>query len=170
MPTVPAREQQPPPGPGIVNARVVLDDENLIRNHTIPMEESCPATETHHRKAMLLTSQKCRISSVLAVILVAVGLIVAVVLFTQHRSHAPPAPVPSEREIASHLFMVQLKPLLLQESLTALNNNDSPQSQSLRWLLEKSNFQAWPLQWQVQRYVDATLLRKEISHHQRSHP
>jgi hypothetical protein len=54
------------------------------------------------------------------------------------------APTNGEMNSASDTFITELKPLLSQESLTALNNPDSPQSQSLQWLLEKSNFQAWP--------------------------
>jgi hypothetical protein len=57
--------------------------------------------------------------------------------------------------LATH-FIANLKPLLSQDSLTALNDPESPQSQSLQWLLEKSNFQAWPFQRQVQRYAMAT--------------
>ena len=78
-------------------------------------------------------------------------------------SHAPtpnPTSAPAVEPTAassSGKFLAKLKPLLSSESLTALNVPDSPQSQSLRWLLEKSNFQAWPFHRQVQRFAMATI-------------
>jgi hypothetical protein len=57
--------------------------------------------------------------SALAVLLV-VGLIVAVVLLTQDSSKAP---ANSYNETANNMFLAELKPLLSQQSLTALNDS-----------------------------------------------
>ena len=166
-----------------VNAHVVVDEEETASMtpvgpviEAMPMEESEPASETQLLKA-LVKSRKCRLMSALAVILV-VGLIVAVVLLTQNSSKSLPssateAPAfdtnetkspqsPSQAptfdsETASNQFLAELMPLLSNESLAALNDTDSPQSQSLRWLLETSNFQDWPFHQQVQRYAMATI-------------
>jgi Leucine-rich repeat (LRR) protein len=66
------------------------------------------------------------------------------------------APTKGDTDSASNTFLAKLKPLLSSKSLTALNDPDSPQSQSLQWLLEKSNFQEWSFPRQVQRYAMAT--------------
>ena len=58
---------------------------------------------------------------------------------------------------AGNDFLSQLTPLLSNKSLTALKKPDSPQSLSLQWLLEGSNFREWPFHRQVQRYAMATI-------------
>ncbi len=63
----------------------------------------------------------------------------------------------SGNESASTIFLAELKPLLSNESLTALDDPSSPQSLSLQWLVERSNFQSWPFQQQVQRDAMATI-------------
>ena len=63
-----------------------------------------------------------------------------------------PTAVPS-----SSKFLAKLKPLLSSESLTALNDPDMPQSRSFQWLLQRSNFEAWPFHRNVQRYAMATI-------------
>jgi Leucine-rich repeat (LRR) protein len=128
-----------------LNAHVVDEEESPL---PVPIFEATNPTDTKHLKA-LLQSRKCRIILAVA-IMFGVGLIVAVVLLTQNGSQI-------DKETASKLFLADLKPLLSNESLTALNNPDSPQSQSLQWLLEKSNFQAWPFHRQVQRFAMATI-------------
>ena len=52
----------------------------------------------------------------------------------------------------SDVFLAQLKPLLSNESLKALDDPKSTQSQSLRWLVN-SNFQDYVFERQVQRYM-----------------
>ena len=78
--------------------------------------------------------------------------------FSERRIHLPQSQQEAQRRtMSSSTFLAELKPLLSNESLTALNNPDSPQSQSLQWLLEKSNFQDWSFQRQVQRFAMATI-------------
>ena len=110
--------------------------------------EPTPFNPCHY----LLESRKFRIISTLAFVLV-VGMIVALVLLTQSGSK----PAPRGSDSSSNQFLSELKPMLSNESLTALDDPDSPQSQSLRWLLERSNFQAWPFHQQVQRFAMATI-------------
>jgi Leucine-rich repeat (LRR) protein len=77
---------------------------------------------------------------------------------TKKPTSAPvPTRSPTKNAMSSSTFLAELKPLLSNESLTALNNPDSPQSQSIQWLLEKSNFQDWSFQRQVQRFAMATI-------------
>jgi Leucine-rich repeat (LRR) protein len=92
---------------------------------------------------------------------VVIGALIAVVLLTQRGSNAAQdsetqAPT-SGNEPARNTFLVELKRLLSNESLTALVDTASAQSLSLQWLLEKSNFQNWPFHRQVQRYAMATI-------------
>lgn len=138
----------------IINARVVDEESPSLPLgpviEAMPLDEYEP-TESQHLKA-LFKSRKCRFLSALAVAL-GVALIVGVVLLTQNSSEAPN----SETQAARNEFLAALKPMLSNESLTALENPDSPQSLSLRWLLERSNFGAWPFDRQVQRYAMATI-------------
>jgi Leucine rich repeat len=140
----------------VLHARVV-DDESPIVEATL-MGESKP-TETQHWKA-LLKSRKCRIISALTLALI-VGVIVAVLLVTQNGSKIAPSSevqVPrSDNETSRNIFLAELKPLLSNESMSAIDNPDSPQALSLGWLLERSNFQAWPFRRQLQRFAMATI-------------
>ena len=113
-----------------------------------PMEKEYHSTDAQYLNT-LLQSRKCRIISALAITLV-VGLIVAVVILTKNGAK-------SDKATPGGIFLAELKPLLSNESLTALDDPDSPQSQSLRWLLERSNFQAWPFYRLVQRFAMATI-------------
>jgi Leucine-rich repeat (LRR) protein len=131
----------------VICARVVDEEKpSLPVLIATPLDESQP-TETQHLKA-LLNSRKCRIISTLAFTLF-VGVIVGVVLLTKNGSN--------ELSLPAKALLAEIKPLLSNESLTALDDPDSPQSLSLRWLLERSNFQAWPFHQQVQRYAMATI-------------
>ena len=112
----------------------------------MPMDEF-ELPETHHLKA-LFKCRKWRILSALAVAF-AVGFIVAVVLLTQKSAKGISLP--------AQALLAEIKPLLSNESLTALNDPDSPQSLSLQWLLERSNFHDWPFHRQVQRFAMATI-------------
>jgi hypothetical protein len=123
------------------------------------IEESEPK-ETHHLKG-LLQSRNCQIILTLTVALF-VGVVVAVVLLTQNgsktgTSNATLAPETDTNETTSDKFLANLKALLSNELQTALDEPGSPQSLSLAWLLERSNFQAWSFDRQVQRYVVATI-------------
>ena len=135
-----------------LNARVVDEEEPPL---PVPIfEPPANLTETQLLKA-LLQRRKCRIILAVAVMF-GVGLIVAVVLLalvvlTQNGSNS------MYKEIPSKLFLADLKSLLSSQSLSALDNPDSPQSQSLQWLLEKSNFEDWSFQRQVQRFAMATI-------------
>jgi hypothetical protein len=125
----------------------------------IPLEESEP-TEAQHLKA-LLNSRKCRIISALALALV-VGVIVAVVVLTQNSSKAvsgseTQAPINDDAAATSDEFLVELKSLLSNGSMAALDIPNSPQNQSLQWLLGSSNFQDLSFHRQVQRYAMATI-------------
>ena len=134
----------------ILSARVV-DEESPSLHAPIfeatPLDESQP-TATQHLKA-LLKNPKCRIISVLAIALL-FGVIVAAVLLTQQKGAKGLSP-------SAKALLAEIKPLLSNESLSALNDTDSPQSRSLEWLLERSNFQAWPFHQQIQRYALATI-------------
>ena len=134
----------------VLDASAVDEESPVLEG--MPIDEFEP-TESHHLHS-LLKSRKCRIISTLAFALV-VGMIVAIVLLTQSGSKA--APTSSPTQTASNLFLAELEPFLSNESLTALDNPDSPQSQSLQWLFERSNFQAWPFHRQVQRFAMATI-------------
>ena len=111
-----------------------------------PMDEVTSTEPQNHMRA-LLKNRKCRILSILTFTLF-VGMMVAVVLLTKNRS--------TELSLPAKTLLADIKPLLSNESLTALDDPDSPQSLSLRWLLERSNFEAWPFPQQVQRYAMAT--------------
>lgn len=149
-----------------------IDEENpstsagpAAMNEEMPMEKSEPSTETNHMNA-LLKNRKFQAITILVVVVILVAVIVPVVLVTQNGSKATtssspnPAPTPQlvDTDTASTEFLEKLKPLLSNDSLDALLNDiDSPQSQSLKWLLERSNFQEWPFHRQVQRYAMATI-------------
>jgi hypothetical protein len=128
----------------------------------IPISDSEPPQSLHPRNNKLLKSRKCRIISALTLAVV-IGALVAVVLLTQKSSNVArgsktQAPPTSGNETAaSSTFLAELKPLLSNESLIALDEPASPQALSLRWLLERSNFQNWPFRRQVQRYAMATI-------------
>ena len=70
-----------------------------------------------------------------------------------------PAPSPSSSfsSTSRDKVLAKLKPLLSNESLSALDDPNSPQSLSLQWLFGRSNFQVWPFHRQVQRYAMATI-------------
>jgi hypothetical protein len=132
----------------ILNARVV--DEESPSAVEGPYVEAMPMDDFQRSDSQLkalLKRRRFRIISALIILLV-VGLIVAVVLLTQN--------APDTKTQAANELLIQLNPLLSNESRAALNNPDSPQSLSLRWLLERSNFAAWPFHRQVQRYAMAT--------------
>jgi hypothetical protein len=137
------------PAVPVLDARVVDDAENPSLSvapiiEAKPMEETESAV-THHLKA-LLQNRKCQLVLTLTVAL-CIGGIIAAVLLTQNGSKQEQVTnwlLKVTTKLLADIFMAELKPLLSNESSTALNNPASPQSLSLAWLLEKSNFQDWP--------------------------
>lgn len=122
----------------------------------ILLETFKPRESMHHEDA-LLKRRKHRFVSALTRAFVA-SVIVAVLLLTQKGSNAAPGGTTYiGNQSASHIFLAELKPFLSDKSLTALTDPISPQNQSLQWLLERSNFQDWIFQQQVQRYAMATI-------------
>jgi Leucine-rich repeat (LRR) protein len=149
----------------LYHARVV-DDES-------PSLSACPIVEAiaintleireslHQQDNGLLKNRTCRTVSTLTFALV-VGAIVAVVLLIQKGSNSSgdsgiKAPDRGNETAISNTFTAELKRLLSNESLTALDDPASPQALSLGWLLERSNFNNWPFDRQVQRYAMATI-------------
>jgi Leucine-rich repeat (LRR) protein len=151
----------------VLNARIVDEETPSFPMGPIieamPMDEFDP-TETAKLRNAPRESQRCRIIVALAAVLaLVVGVIVAVVLVTQNASKTTTNNSPTQapqrdiNETARDEFLADLTPSLSNESLSALDNPDSPQSLSIGWLLGTSNFQELSFQRQVQRYAMATI-------------
>jgi Leucine-rich repeat (LRR) protein len=116
----------------IMNARLVEDD---IVN-AVPLEGPSPKSVMKYRLLFILSS------------ILLVGIICLVVLFLTRRLSSDPRLNP-----ASSLFLEALKPLLTNKSLHDLETSESVPSLALYWLLEKSNFDAYSIDRQIQRFA-----------------
>jgi hypothetical protein len=148
----------------VYDARVVDEETASPIVEVMPMEElESPETATSQRDAPSKNRNRRIIVALAAVLALVVGVIVAVVLVTQNASktttNSSPtqAPQSENNETVRDEFLAELTPLLTNESLSALDNPDSPQSLSIGWLLGTSNFQEMSFQRQVQRYAMATI-------------
>jgi hypothetical protein len=142
-----------------VYAAHVVDEETASTIvDVMPMKELEETESASHQDDTQLMSRKCRIISAWAAVALCVGVIVAVVLVTQNGSKAAIASSPTQApEIATDEFLSELMPLLTNESLSALENIDSPQSLALGWLSRSLNFQELSFRQKVQRYAMATI-------------
>jgi hypothetical protein len=143
-----------------LHARAV--DEESPSLSAGPIVEAIPISNSELPESLPLInsplkSRKCRIISALTVALVIAALLAVVLLTNAARGNKTQAPTSGNEITTSNTFLAELKLLLSDESLIALDDPASPQSQSLGWLLERSNFRNWPFDRQVQRYAMATI-------------
>ena len=141
----------------VVNARVVDEVSPPSLGPFVEAQPMQVPSKDGHLN-FLLKNRKVQIIVVFVLFLI-VGLVVGTVLLlagSGSNSSTAALSGSTDPEIEIDIFINALKPLLSEESLQSLDNPDSSESLALRWLLERSNFQDWQFQRQVQRYAMAT--------------
>lgn len=139
----------------IVTARVV-DEEN--QGPIGPFVEAKPMRlPSHHETTRnVFKNRKVQIALVLTALL-AVGLVVGViVVLTSGGAKTDKTPAIDFNDPAVAEFKVALQPLLSEDSLKSLDSANTPQSQSLQWLSQQSNFEEWSFDRKLQRYAMGT--------------